>query len=67
LRQLTEKEAKDVESVYVKTIGEKFSFEKKLIVKELEQYGILTILTSPRNVTVASVNKYLELKAKHAI
>jgi uncharacterized protein (DUF58 family) len=67
LRQLTETEIVDVESVYIKTIGEKFSFEKKLIVKELQQYGIITILTSPKNVTVSSVNKYLELKAKHAI
>ena len=67
LRQLTEKETVDVESVYIKTIGEKFSFEKKQIVKELQQYGIIAILTSPENVTVSSVNKYLELKAKHAI
>ena len=67
LRQLIESETADVESVYVKTIGEKFAFEKKLIVKELQQYGILAILTSPKYVTVNTVNKYLELKAKHAI
>lgn len=67
LRQLTEKETTDVESVYIKTIGEKFAFEKKLIVKELQQYGILSILTAPQNVTVNTLNKYLELKARQAI
>lgn len=67
LRQLTEKEATDTASIYIKTIGEKFAFEKKLIVKELQKYGILSILTAPQNVTVNTLNKYLELKARQAI
>ena len=67
LKQLTEKQVHDVASVYVKTIGEKFAFEKKLIVKELRKYGIISILTAPENVTVNTINKYLELKARQAI
>lgn len=67
LRQLTESKANDIESVYVKTIAEKFVHEKKLIVKELQQHGIFTILTAPQNLTVNTVNKYLELKARQAI
>jgi uncharacterized protein (DUF58 family) len=67
LRQLTETRVNDVESLYVKTIAEKFAHEKKQIVKELQQHGIFTILTAPQNLTVNTVNKYLELKAKQAI
>ena len=67
LRQLTESIADSVESLYIKTIAEKFVFEKKLIVKELQQHGIFTILTAPKNLTVDTVNKYLELKARQAI
>ncbi|MEO6314836.1 MAG: DUF58 domain-containing protein [Chitinophagaceae bacterium] len=67
LRELTETPAGNVESVYTKTIAEKFAFEKKLIVKELQQYGILSILTPPQHVTVNALNKYLELKARQAI
>ncbi|MBC8034236.1 MAG: DUF58 domain-containing protein [Chitinophagaceae bacterium] len=67
LKQLTEKDASDVESIYIKTIAEKFVFEKKLIVKELQKFGILSILTTPANVTVNALNKYLELKARQAI
>jgi uncharacterized protein (DUF58 family) len=67
LRQLTEAKANDVESLYTKTIAEKFAYEKKLIVKELQQHGIFTILTAPQNLTVNTVNKYLELKARQAI
>ena len=55
------------ESLYVKTIAEKFAYEKKLIVKELQQHGIFTILTAPEHLTVNTVNKYLELKARRAI
>jgi uncharacterized protein (DUF58 family) len=67
LRQVTEKPATDVEAIYIKTIAEKFAFEKKLIVKELQKYGIISILTAPQHITVNTVNKYLELKARQAI
>jgi len=67
LRDLTGSATDNVESVYIKTIAEKFAFEKKMIVKELQQYGILSILTPPRDVTVNTLNKYLELKARQAI
>lgn len=67
LTKLSYAEAKSLEDVYVKTIAEKFSFEKRLIVKELQKYGILSVLTSPENLTVNSVNKYLELKKRQAI
>lgn len=67
LRQLTTTSANNIENVYVKTIAEKFSFEKRLIVKELMKYGILSILTTPQNLTIDTVNKYLELKARQAL
>ncbi|WP_207512833.1 DUF58 domain-containing protein [Longitalea luteola] len=67
LRQLTDDPAEDIESLYTKTIAEKFVYEKRLIVKELQQHGIFTILTAPQNLTINTVNKYLELKARQAI
>jgi len=67
LKQLSTIEAVDLEQVYVKTIAEKFAYEKRLIVKELSKYGILSILTAPANLTVNAINKYLELKARQAI
>jgi len=67
LQQLSAINATNVEEVYVKTIAEKFAFEKRLIVKELSKHGILSILTSPENLTVNTINKYLELKARQAI
>ncbi|MBC3784910.1 DUF58 domain-containing protein [Spirosoma utsteinense] len=67
LRGLLDQPATDTEQIYLKTIGEKFAFEKKQIVKELTQYGIQSILTTPQNLTANTVNKYLELKARGMI
>lgn len=67
LRSLLDKPAQTTEEIYMKTIGEKFSFEKRQIVKQLQQYGIQTILTAPQNLTANTVNKYLELKARGMI
>ena len=67
LHQLSRLDAHNVEDVYIKTIAEKFEFEKRLIVKELQKHGILSVLTAPEHLTVNAVNKYLELKARQAI
>jgi uncharacterized protein (DUF58 family) len=67
LKTLLETPAKTVEEVYTKTVAEKFAYEKRLIAKELQQHGILSILTPPEQLTVNTINKYLELKAKQAI
>jgi uncharacterized protein (DUF58 family) len=56
-----------MEDIYIKTIAEKFAFEKRLMVKELHKNGIPSILTTPENLTVNTVNKYLELKTRMSI
>lgn len=56
-----------LEEIYHKTIAEKFSFEKKVIQKELSMMGIQSILTSPQDLSVNTINKYLELKARGMI
>ena len=67
LFQLIDKPAATVEDIYHKTIAEKFAFEKRLIVKELARYSIQSILTTPQNLSVNTINKYLELKARGLI
>jgi uncharacterized protein (DUF58 family) len=67
LKALTEKKVHKLEDIYIKTIAEKFAYEKRLMVKELHMNGILSILTTPENLTVNTVNKYLELKTRMSI
>jgi uncharacterized protein (DUF58 family) len=67
LKKLTEERATTIEGIYTKTIAEKFAFEKRLMVKELHKNGILSILSAPQNLTINTINKYLELKNKQSI
>ncbi|MEO6456413.1 MAG: DUF58 domain-containing protein [Ginsengibacter sp.] len=67
LKTLLLSSANNLEEVYTKTVAEKFAFEKRMIAKELQQYGIISILTPPEQLTINAINKYLELKAKQAI
>ena len=64
LNHITQKKAETIQEVYDKVIAEKFIFEKKLIVNELKKYGIHSVLTQPENLTLDSINKYLEIKAR---
>lgn len=67
LKSLVERPALSLEDIYIKTIAEKLTGEKRLMVKELYKNGIPSILTTPENLTVNAVNKYLELKTRMSI
>ena len=67
LKSVVEKNATSLEDIYIKTIAEKFAYEKRLMVKELHKNGIPSILTTPENLTVNTINKYLELKTRMSI
>ena len=67
LRALLDKPTYTTEEIYLKTIAEKYFYEKQRIIKELGQFGIQALLTAPQNLTVNTVNKYLELKSRGII
>lgn len=67
LNQLSRSSSSKIRGIYDKIIAEKFIYEKQLIIKEMQNHGIQTILTEPKNLTINSINKYLEIKAKGMI
>lgn len=64
LNKIISKKTETIQEVYDKVIAEKFAFEKRLIVAELKKYGIHSVLTQPENLTLDTINKYLEIKAR---
>ena len=64
LNALIENKAETIQQAYDKVIAEKFAFEKRLIVNELKKFGIYSILTTPEDLTIDTINKYLEIKAR---
>jgi uncharacterized protein (DUF58 family) len=63
----SKKEATYVSDIYAQTIAQKLIQEKKQIVGRLRKHGIQTILSRPEDLSINTVNKYLELKAKGLI
>lgn len=63
----TTADAATTEDVYVRGMAEKFAYEKQEIVHELRRRGIYSILTPPDQLSVETINKYLELKARGVI
>lgn len=57
----------DLEGIYIKTIADRFVFEKRQIVKELGRYGIQSLLTAPSRLGTDTINKYLEIKQRRLI
>jgi uncharacterized protein (DUF58 family) len=53
--------------IYAQTIAQKLLNDKRQIVAKLRKYGIQTILSKPENLSINTVNKYLELKARGLI
>ena len=67
LRAFLDAPATTTEDVYNQTIAEKFAQEKRQIVLELQRYGIYSLLTAPKDLTVNTINKYLEFKSRGLI
>ncbi len=64
LETFSTQETDAVRGIFQQTIAQKFIFERKRIVRELGRHGIQSLLTRPEDLTVATLNKYLELKAR---
>jgi uncharacterized protein (DUF58 family) len=53
--------------IYYKVIARKMKNEKEVICNELRNHGIQYILTEPENLSINTINKYLELKSRGMI
>ena len=67
LRDFLWRKPDTTEDYYQHVIVEKMLSEQRLIVSRLRQNGILGMFTTPQNLSVDVVNKYLEIKEQQAI
>lgn len=64
LNEYIHKKPHNAMDIYKQTIAEKINYDKELIINRLHQHGIHTIYSNPNDLTVNSINKYFELKAR---
>ena len=67
ITQLTNVNPENTKEVFDQVIAQKYIEEKNQIVSQLIKYGIYSVLTKPENLTIDTINKYLEIKAKGLI
>ncbi|MCG9972719.1 DUF58 domain-containing protein [Christiangramia crocea] len=64
ISKLTGQSPSNVSESAHQTVAELFSHSKTLMVKELQRHGIQTVLTAPKDLSINTINKYLEIKAR---
>ncbi len=64
LETLALQKPESMREVYQSIVAEQMSDLKSKIAFQLKQNGIQTVLTLPENLSIQTINKYLELKAK---
>lgn len=67
LKKLISSSPGNTEEYYQQVIAEKFAYEKRLIVATLKQHGIYSLLTTPENLSIDVINKYLEMKSRQLL
>lgn len=67
LETLAYQQPRSVRDAYQSVVAEKMTSQKAKVALELQKNGIHTVLTQPENLSINTINKYLELKAKGAI
>ena len=67
IRKLANEEVQKTADIYRQTVARQFLQEKKEMVIKLRQYGIQAVLTRPEDLTLNTINKYLELKSRGLI
>ncbi|MEL6862949.1 MAG: DUF58 domain-containing protein [Bacteroidota bacterium] len=67
VKDFVKKQVKTTEEIYLQTIAQQFISEKAQMVQKLKQFGIQAVLTRPEDLSMNTVNKYLELKSRGLI
>lgn len=67
LEEMAFQEITSTRDIYQSAVAERMISVKHKIAMELKKNGVHTILTRPEDLSINTINKYLELKAKGAI
>ena len=67
IKEFVDESVSDLAGIYNQTIARRYLTEKANMVQKLKQYGIQAILTKPEDLSINTLNKYLELKARGLI
>lgn len=67
LEEFYSNKAENVGDIYDHTIAQKIAFEKRKVIYQLRHHAIQVIYTKPEELSINTLNKYLELKSRGMI
>lgn len=67
IKDFASQPASTLEGIYTQSVAQKFVSDKEQMVQKLKQFGIQSVLTRPEDLSINTINKYLELKARGLI
>lgn len=67
IKAFSEKKVETLLDIYQQTVAQNFLEEKVRMASKLRQYGIQAVLARPEGLSIDTINKYLELKARGLI
>lgn len=67
LEEYSQKKVSEFKEIYDVALAEKMIYDKVGIVNQLKLHKIQTLLTKPQDLSINTINKYLELKARGLI
>ncbi len=67
LQEISRRKAMDLKGVYTQILAEQAINDKMAMAQELNNLGIQTILTRPEDLSLNTINKYLEIKSRGMI
>ena len=67
LRDFAARPPQSSEDCFHQVIADRFIYEKQYVTTTLRRHGIYSLLTTPEDLSVDVINKYLEMKAKRLL
>ena len=67
LRDFAARPPQSSEDCFHQVIADQFIYEKQYVTTTFRRHGIYSLLTTPENLSVDIINKYLEMKAKRLL
>lgn len=67
LTSLTNEPAAGLKSIYNKAVAEEMQMNKKTMLAEMKAVGIFAVMVRPEELSLKSINKFLEIKSKGLI
>jgi uncharacterized protein (DUF58 family) len=67
ITQIATTQSTSTDNVYLRATAEMFAWQKREIIAQMQQHGIMAVYARPENMGLATVQRYIDMKARGVI